>query len=160
MAESKRETNPGDWLDSWLLYGFIAAVLFGVSAIAMKLAIAKEHFNLDSSLVILCMLVGIAIVFAGFYAMDSSRVIPSGVSTGLMVALLSGALWAMGSIILVLALKNGADLSKLAPIYNTNTLIAVVIAIFLLNELPDKSEVPRVLAGAILIVVGSALVGK
>ena len=69
-----------------------------------------------------------------------------------------GAFWAVGALIQLTALKGGADVSRLTPIYNMNTLLVVFLGIILLKELPDASNMLRVAAGAVLIVAGGILV--
>jgi uncharacterized membrane protein len=69
-----------------------------------------------------------------------------------------GFFWALGSIMVYYGLIKGADVSRMAPIYNMNTLLVVLGGIVLLKELPDKSATVKVIVGAILIVAGGILV--
>ena len=61
-------------------------------------------------------------------------------------------------LIVLKALKSGVDVAKLAPIYNVNTLFAVLLGIIFLHEIPHPGEMIRVIIGAILIVIGSFFV--
>lgn len=61
---------------------------------------------------------------------------------------------------MILALVNKADVSRLVPIFNTNTLVAVALGMILLKELPAGTEKIKVVIGAILIVVGGVLVSS
>ena len=74
------------------------------------------------------------------------------------IALIAGAFWGLGMIAVTIAIANKADVSRLAPIYNLNTLITVLLGIFFLKEIPDASQMFRVIAGAVLIVAGAILV--
>jgi len=67
-------------------------------------------------------------------------------------------LWALGQLFAILALVNKAPVSRLTPIYNTNTLVAVLLGIILLRELPTGASTIKVLIGAVLIVIGGILV--
>ena len=49
-------------------------------------------------------------------------------------------------------------MSQLAPIYNANTIIAVILGIILLKEIPNASQMIRIIIGAVMIVVGAVLV--
>lgn len=77
-------------------------------------------------------------------------------SSGL--ALIAGVIWGLGFIAIAIAISQKADVARLAPIYNTNTILAVLIAIIFLKEIPDVSQMFRIIAGAVLIVVGAILV--
>ena len=73
---------------------------------------------------------------------------------------LQGILWAGGMVLAFLAFSSGADAAKLVPIYNTNTLIAVMIGLFALHEVPAPDERLKVVTGALLIVIGGILINK
>ena len=45
-----------------------------------------------------------------------------------------------------------------APIFNANTLVTVMLGIIFLHEIPNTSQMLRVIAGAVLIVIGAVLV--
>ena len=77
-------------------------------------------------------------------------------SSGL--ALIAGIIWSVGFLAIAIAISQKADIARLAPIYNTNTLIAVLLGIIFLKEIPDASSIFRIIGGAVLIVVGAVLV--
>ena len=74
------------------------------------------------------------------------------------LALVAGMIWGLGFLAVAVAIARGGDVARLAPIYNTNTILAVFMAIIFLKEIPDVSQMFRVIAGAVLIVIGSILV--
>ena len=74
--------------------------------------------------------------------------------------LLQGAVWAGGMIFAFSAFSIGAEAARLVPIYNTNTLIAVILGLFLLHEVPVPEERVKVILGALLIVIGGILVSR
>ena len=74
------------------------------------------------------------------------------------LALIAGIIWGLGFLAVAIAIAQKADVARLAPIYNTNTILAVLMGIIFLHEIPDASQMFRVIAGAVLIVVGSVLV--
>jgi uncharacterized membrane protein len=73
---------------------------------------------------------------------------------------MQGLLWGVGMVFAFLAFSNGAEASKLVPVYNTNTLISVFLGIVFLHELPAPDERFKVITGAILIVIGSILISR
>ena len=116
-------------MENWLALGLIAAVAYSISGLTTKIVLDKKYLGLEATSVLEAA-VGIAV---GFF-------------------------WALGSLVVYYALIKGADVSRMAPIYNMNTLLVVLGGIFLLHELPDKSQALRVAAGAILITAGGILV--
>ena len=144
-------------MEKWLIFGLLAALCYGASAFLSKLSTSDKHFAVSQSVFMLLMLVGIAIVFVANAMTDKGLVIPSEpLALGACVA--AGILWALGMAFTVWALAGGADISRLTPIYNTNTLVAVILGILVLGELPSSPDRLKVLAGAILIVIGGILV--
>jgi uncharacterized membrane protein len=59
-----------------------------------------------------------------------------------------------------LAIGTGADVSRLVPIYNCNTLIAVLAGILVLHEMPDFAGAVKLLIGSALIIAGGILVAR
>jgi uncharacterized membrane protein len=51
------------------------------------------------------------------------------------------------------------NISQLVPVYNTNTLVAFILAVVLFKELPQGADLIRNLLGALLIVGGTILIG-
>jgi len=75
-------------------------------------------------------------------------------------AVLIGSLWSLGMCSVAIALNTyGAAIAKLAPLYNLNTLIAVLLGLWLFAEWKEVN-VWRLALGSILIVLGGALVAK
>jgi transporter family protein len=78
----------------------------------------------------------------------------------LVAGVSSGGLWALGMLFSLCAIKAGADVARLAPIYNSNTLVAVLLGIVLLHEVRDASGILKVVIGSVLIVIGGILVTR
>jgi uncharacterized membrane protein len=74
---------------------------------------------------------------------------PAGFLNGFATLLI---LWVMRS--------PGTNLSQLVPVYNTNTLVAFILAVIIFRELPYGADLFRNLAGALLIVAGTVMIGK
>ena len=144
-------------METWIIYGVVAAFLWGTYTVLSKYVSSNEHLGLNIHAAVFFMLVGIGIVFLAY---SFSQGVPSltGEPSTLVLAILAGMLWAGGMIVVYLALSSGADVSRIAPLYNTNTLIAVALGMILLRELPAGTERIKVVIGAILIIIGGILV--
>ena len=140
-------------MPNWIAYGLIATVFFALNTILYKAAQQKGNFSPNYG--ILMFSVGIIIVAGVFFLFKPSFEF-EWKSSGL--AIIAGAVWAIGMIAVVIAISQKADVARLAPIYNINTILAVLMGIIFLKEIPDTSQMFRVIAGAILIVVGAILV--
>ena len=140
-------------MQNWVIYGLIAAVCFGVQTIIYKVAYQKSSFSPYYGSFIFAL--GIILIFAVFLLFKPSFEFEWKSSSLLFI---SGIIWGIGFLMVAIAITQKADVARLAPIYNTNTLIAVLLGILLLREIPDASQIFRVISGAVLIVVGAILV--
>lgn len=140
-------------MPNWIVYGIIAAVCFGVQTVVYKYATQKSNISpyygsFVFAIGIIAILAVLLLFRPGFdFEWESS---------GLLF--ISGIIWGLGFIAVAIAISQNADVARLAPIYNTNTLVAVLLGILILHELPDVSQMFRVISGAVLIVIGSVLV--
>jgi len=144
-------------MQTWLIYGILTSIFWGCYILASKVATSEKYFGLKSSHVSLLMLIGIAIVVTANLIYEGKSPFPKS-KLGIGFAVLAGILWALGITFSLKALNAGADVSKLTPIYNTNTLIAVILGIILLKEIPAANQMIKVVLGAICIVIGAILV--
>ncbi|MCX6760974.1 MAG: hypothetical protein NTZ84_02655 [Candidatus Nealsonbacteria bacterium] len=170
-------------MPNWLMYGLSASLFWGTYAIVSKVVTSEKYLGLSSGQASLLMFGGITIVLMGFFLWQQKimnlRIKFIGILLILLVlgyvvyalkniglqlslpklglGLLQGILWAGGMVMAFLALKSGAEAAKLVPIYNTNTLIAVILGLTLLHEVPDPEQKIKVITGAILIVIGGIL---
>ncbi len=142
-------------METWIIFAVLAALSWGTYIVLNKVAISR---GVSPFLVLALMAVGIVGLFAAVFFVSKPSI--STDSTGLALAVIAGGLWGVGQLFAVLALANKAPVAKLAPIYNTNTLVAVLLGIILLKELPAGTEKIKVLIGAVLIVVGGVLVSS
>ncbi len=170
-------------IPTWLIYGISASLCWGSYAVVSKIITSKKYFGIQPAGSSLLMLGGITIVFILYFILRQ-KALPSflkllgilliGIVLGYMIyclrrtgirtslpmvgyGLLQGILWASGMIFVFMALSVGAEVAKLAPIYNTNTLVAVILSLLLLNEIPTTDNRVKVIIGAILIVIGGIL---
>jgi len=141
-------------MQNWIFYGLVAFFCFAVNTIIYKVAQQKGNFSPYSG----AMLFGLgAILLFGFFLIFNKPNFEFEWKSS-SLALIAGIIWAIGFLSIAVAIYQKADVSRLAPIYNANTLLAVFLGIVLLKEIPDKSQIFRVVAGAVLIVIGAVLV--
>lgn len=71
-----------------------------------------------------------------------------------------GVLWSLAMALIAVSLgRYGTPISKLVPLYNTNTLVAMALALAVFSEWKEVA-LGRLLLGAILIVMGGLLVSR
>ncbi|MBI2654638.1 EamA family transporter [Candidatus Woesearchaeota archaeon] len=139
---------------SWIVYGLIAFVCFAVNTIVYKVAQQKGNFSPYYG----ALLFGLgAILLFGFFLLFNKPDFKFEWKSG-SLALIAGVIWAFGFLSIAIAIAQKADVARLAPIYNANTLLAVFLGIVFLKEIPDVTQIFRVVAGAVLIVIGAILV--
>ena len=132
--------------------GLIPAVLFGLSG-----ALQKGVTNTGTGLAAYLLAVGAGVVAVGaaFWATLPAEHAATG--KGLGLAVLLGACWAGGMGLVAIALtRHGGQIAQLAPLYNTNTLVTVLIGLVVFSEAASL-DVPRLVLGAVLIIAGSIL---
>ncbi len=140
-------------MENWIFYGILASFFFGLNVIVYKIAYQKG--NLSPYYGSFMFGIGVIVVFGLIFLFRPSFEF-EWKSSGL--ALAAGAIWALGFLSIAIAVSQKADIARLAPIYNTNTILAVLIGIIFLKEIPDKSQIFRIIVGAVLIVFGAVLV--
>ncbi|HRH93775.1 MAG TPA: hypothetical protein PKV72_04575 [Candidatus Peribacteria bacterium] len=134
------------------LGGVLAAVFFGLSGVLSKAA-AQAGVGLGPYIILAgAGVVGVGVLFTLLvpgHAVSRAAVTPSiGV----------GALWGLGAGLVALSLsKYHVPLSKLVPLYNMNTLVAVLVALWIFAEW-EKVHALKLIIGAILVMLGGTLV--
>ena len=142
----------------WVILGLAAAFFFGLSGLMAKVALGERYYNLDVRTVALMTIVGISLTLLSFYFLLGGSDVLSTPGHALVAGVSVGVFWALGQMLMYYALVKGAEISRLAPLYNINTLVVLVLAVIFLKELPDKTSLVRVAFGAVLIVLGGILV--
>lgn len=142
-------------VESWIIYGAIASLAWGIYALLLKVATSAEYYGMNPLSAFLGMSIGILITSVGMFVKQrgASKSFPR---KGLVMALLAGIIWGIGMVFTIYALSHGASIARLVPLYNTNTLIATILGIRLLHEVPHQKL--TTIGGALLVVIGGSLV--
>ena len=138
------------------LGGILPAILFGVSGFSMKYSMS-HGMGVGSYLLVFSMAeFGPSELF--FILLPPGDRIMS--VSGVTYSLLAGDARTLGAGLVVYAVvRYAAPISKLTPLYNTNTLITVLLGLIILAEWRNVNS-PKLLIGTVLIVVGSVLVAE
>jgi len=135
-----------------IIGGIIPAVLFGISGICQKLS--TQH-GISSGAYILSIGVGVVMVGALLCLWNTEQAYNV---KAIIPALALGLCWATGVVLVAIAITHyKTPLSILAPLYNTNTLVAVVGALLIFSEWRDVNVV-KLIVGSMLIISGAVLV--
>ena len=137
-----------------LLGGFVPAILFGLSAIFQK---SSNQSGIGIGLYLLVIGFGSAITGTILYLISPVRTIS--LSSGLSATLVGiFSATGMGFVAIALA-RYGAPISKLVPLYNMNTLVAVLLGLLIFAEWRDVNAL-KLIMGSVLIVIGCVLVAN
>jgi uncharacterized membrane protein len=146
-------------MKTWLILALLSMVCWGSYIVVAKVATSAKYCGLGPKWAAILMIVGIIAVF-GVYAAMSKDSRPTISASSAAAGIFTGVLWALGMVFSFLAMKTGADVSRLVPIYNCNTLIAVLLGIMFLHEMPNFAGAVRLMIGSILIVIGGIIVAR
>ncbi|HPC30457.1 MAG TPA: hypothetical protein P5083_00405 [Candidatus Paceibacterota bacterium] len=173
-------------MEAWLLYGLAASLCWGTDAIMSKIVTSDKYLNVPAMHSSLLMLAGIASAFIIYFLLQSKDLNLTMKILGIILlvaifiyaifalkqaniaitwpviffGIMQGLLWGTGMVFTFLAFAGGADAAKLVPIYNTNTLVSVLLGLAFLHELGVPGTRMQVISGALLIVIGSILVSN
>ncbi len=137
-----------------LIGGLLPALIFGIGGFFQK---ASIQAGIGIGPYLLCAGLGAVIAGALFCAFMPNRTIS--ISSG-SYAVLIGVCWTVAMGLVAMALfKYGTPLSRLAPLYNMNTMVVVLLSLWLYSEWKNVHVTP-LLIGALLIVVGGTLVAR
>ena len=137
-----------------LLGGFLPALIYGGSALLQKMS---TNLGISLSAYLVATGIGVVIVGVGFNLYDNSFTftIKSGLYAGAF-----GLTWGIASGLVAYTLLNyDIPISQLVPLYNMNTLVAVLLALIVFSEWKDLHTL-KLLIGSMFIVGGAILVAN
>ena len=139
-----------------LIGGVIPALFYGIFAITMK---AGTQYKISTSSYL--MIIGGVIFLTGialkpFLATSDSKETLLGIG----FSIISGLLWALGTALVNYSIvKFDTPIALLTPLYNMNTLVAVLGGMVIFAEWKTVESVP-VFIGTVLVVCGGILLSK
>lgn len=137
-----------------IIGGVIPAICLGLFSIFQKMST-----RVGSGPGVFLMIVSIAVFLTGLATyFISGEKLPA--IRGFLWAGVCGFLWALGfGCITYALLRFDIPMSKLSPLFNSNTLVAVVLSLWVFAEWQSVS-VPKVIVGTVLIVAGAIVVSN
>ena len=137
-----------------LIGGFLPAFIYGGSAIFQKFS---TNVGISISMYLVAVGVGVIIAGAGFYIFDNT--VPFSIKASSFAGLF-GLTWGIASGLVAYSLLHfNIPISQLVPLYNMNTLIAVLLALVIFSEWKDLHTV-KLLTGSVLVVIGAIFVAN
>lgn len=134
--------------------GLLPALLYGVAGVLMK---ASTQQGIGLGLYLLCAGTGVMSVGGAYCWLVPDKTI--GVQSA-CYALSMGMAWGVGTLLVTIGLTRFAvPISKLVPLYNMNTLVAVLLGLWLFAEWQQIRPL-QLAVGALLIVAGGTLVAN
>jgi transporter family protein len=146
-------------MKTWLIYALLSMVCWGSYIVIAKVATVEKYCALGPKWSAILMMGGVAIVMA-IYLAFSKGTRPTINLSSAAAGMSQGILWAMGMVFSLLAFQAGADVSRAVPIFNCNTLVAVLLGILVLKEIPDAAGIVRIAIGSVMVILGGVLVAR
>ena len=138
-----------------IMGGVAPALMFGFSNVFTKVS---NSGGISTSAYVTT--VGVAVTLVGLITSFTTKQNLMADPKSIFFALCVGGTWALGQLMIALALqKFSIPLSIISPIYNSNTLVAVFIALIIFNEWTQVS-MGSLCVGAFLTTIGSILVAR
>lgn len=134
--------------------GLLPALLYGITGVLMK---ASTQHSIGLGLYMICAGIGVTGIGLAYFCLfqDKAANVQS-----ICYAIAMGTTWGLGTLLATIGLSHfGMPVSKLVPLYNMNTLIAVLLGLWIFAEWQHVSLV-ELITGAVLIVVGGTLVAN
>ena len=137
-----------------LIGGLVPAMVLGVTGPLMKNAM-RGGLGTGEFLVVF----GVTLVGVGLACRPwrNGRMIPR---AAVMTGVVTGVMWTLGTALTLVALgRLGASISQITPLFNMNTLVVVLLGLWLFKEHRLVRPAPLVI-GAALVILGAVLVAR
>jgi uncharacterized membrane protein len=141
-------------MNAIIIGGILPAVFFGLAGVFAK---PSTQAGIGTGLYLVCVGLSAALVGLVFHLSVPDKTIS--IRSG-GFAILVGLTWAVAAGLVAFTLsKYSTPISKLVPLYNMNTLVAVCIGLVAFAEWKDV-HVPQLIVGSLLVVIGGTLVAN
>lgn len=135
--------------------GLFPALLFGFSNVFAK---AANSAGISLGLYVIGIGLSVALVGTVLHFYQGGDSILTG--RGLLFTVCVGLAWASGTACVAFALvQYGARISTLVPLFNMNSLVSVLLGLWLFAEWRDVNTL-KLVSGALLIAIGGSLVAS
>jgi len=135
----------------YFIGGIIPALLLGIYSILQKVS-TKQGIGPG----MLMMVMGFNIMIVGLVYCLVSKEYSISIRSGL-TASLTGIVWGIATVLIAIALsKYNVAISKLVPLFNMNTLVAVCLGLLVFSEWKNV-HVLQLAVASVLIVIGGIL---
>lgn len=146
----------------WIIYGVVASLAYGISAIPLKYASSQKHLSGSTGLIVIGTGIG-AVAVLLLYLLKEGQIGDAGQFQlnlpALSYGFLSGVFGVIGLIAIVTALKSPTtDVSRLMAIVSTSVLVTAILGMLVFKEVPSGIDRLKVIGGIILIISGLRLV--
>jgi glucose uptake protein GlcU len=139
-----------------ILGGLLPALLYGFSAITMKAGAGYKISTPDYLMIIGIVIFLIGLLVKPILSTEGEKLN----SIAIIFSVSSGLLWALGTTLVNYSIARfSSPIAILTPLYNMNTLVAVLGGIIIFGEWKTLNSVP-VFIGTILIVGGGILLSR
>lgn len=133
----------------YVIGGILPALFLGLYSVLQK-ASTKQGISPGMLMVIM----GINIIIVGLVYCFISKEYSISIRSGLLASL-TGVVWGIATVLIAIALsKYNVAISKLVPLFNMNTLVAVCLGLWAFNEWKNISVMQLVVASALIIIGG------
>jgi len=137
-----------------IIGGFLPALIYGGSAIFQKLS---TSIGISISTYLVAVGAGVVLAGLGFYFFDNTLHFSLQASS---YAGIFGLTWGIASGLVAYSLLHfDVPISQLVPLYNLNTLVAVLLALVIFSEWKDLHTL-KLLSGTVLIAIGAIFVAN
>ncbi len=140
-------------MEPWVIFSLIAAFAFGTNVIFFKFGLRGGVNPFLAELFF-----GAGVLMAFIVAFIITKPATNISMAGISLLLLAGLIWGIGSLAIAYGMSQNYDVSKMSVIYNSNTVITVLLGILVLKELQTPSELWRTLIGGALTVIGVIII--
>ena len=145
----------------WFIYGLIASLAYGTSAIPLKYATGRSFLAAPFSVVAMGQVAGIVLVLTVYLLCINQLDIKafSGNIPAFLWGACSGIIGTVGTIAILVALsKPSTEVSRLMAVVSTSVLVTVVFSFLLLKEVPVGLDKAKVMLAAVFIIMGIRLI--
>ena len=141
----------GQQIAGYIIGGILPAILLGIFSVFLK---ASTQRGISPGMLLI--IIGINIIVLGIIYCWISRDYTLSLSSGFFTSL-TGLFWGIANLLIIIGLSRfSMPISKLVPLFNMNTMVAVIIGLFVFAEWKNVN-IGQLLLATLLIIIGGTL---